>query len=245
MKNVMIIGATSGIARSCAYQFAANGSNLVLAGRNIQELEKIAGDIRIRFNVNIIVKKFEAFDYDTHEVFFQSASEDIGSLDGIIVAHGYLGDQQEAQSNWGEAQKIIETNYTSAVSIFNMAANYFEQKQSGFICGISSVAGDRGRQSNYMYGSAKGGLSVYLQGLRNRLSKSNVHVLTVKPGFVDTKMTYGQEGMFLVAQPEDVAFQLYKALRGKRNIAYLPWFWKYIMFVIKSVPEPIFKRMKL
>jgi len=138
---------------------------------------------------------------------------------------------------------MIDVNYTSAVSILNIAANYFEERQRGFIGAISSVAGDRGRQSNYIYGSTKAGLSVYLEGLRNRLHASGVQVLTIKPGMVDTKMTYGVVyDSPLLASPTKVAQDISKGIEKKRNVLYTPWFWIVIMFIIKIIPEFIFKR---
>ncbi|TCP57797.1 short-subunit dehydrogenase [Tumebacillus sp. BK434] len=245
MKNVLILGATSGIAKALAYYFAEQEHNLLLAGRDLEELQLIAQDINIRHGVEVTVHKFDALDYDGHADFFTTCLEAAGELDGLVLAYGYLGDQKRAENEFAEARRVIETNYLSAVSVLNIAANYFETRKDGFLCVLSSVAGDRGRQSNFMYGSAKGGLSLYLQGLRNRLSKSNVSVLTVKPGFVDTKMTFGQPGMFLVAQPEAVAKAIYKMILKKKDVAYTPFFWRYIMLIIKSVPERIFKRLSL
>lgn len=140
---------------------------------------------------------------------------------------------------------MIDVNFTSYVSILEKAASYLEQERTGFIGVISSVAGDRGRQSNYIYGSSKGALSVYLQGLRNRLFSSGVHVATIKPGFVDTQMTYGLNGLFLVAKPEDVAKRVYESIRKERDVIYVPGFWAVMMFIIKSIPERIFKRLEL
>jgi decaprenylphospho-beta-D-erythro-pentofuranosid-2-ulose 2-reductase len=245
MKNVLILGATSGIAKALAYEFAKKEHNLLLAGRDVEELTLIAKDIRIRHGVSVSVHRFDALDYDGHAGFFAKCVEEAGELEGLVLAYGYLGDQKKAEEDFQEARLVIETNYLSAVSVLNLAANYFEAKKGGFLCVLSSVAGDRGRQSNFMYGSAKGGLSLYLQGLRNRLSKSNVQVLTVKPGFVDTKMTFGQKGMFLVAKPEDVAAAIYKKIQKKADVAYTPFFWKYIMLIIRSIPERIFKRLSL
>jgi decaprenylphospho-beta-D-erythro-pentofuranosid-2-ulose 2-reductase len=140
---------------------------------------------------------------------------------------------------------MVAVNYLGAMSVLDQCANLLATAGAGFIVGISSVAGDRGRQSNYYYGSAKAGLTAYLSGLRNRLSGQGVQVLTVKPGFVDTAMTYGLEGMFLVASPEDVGRQIVRAVEKRRNTVYLPWFWRYIMLIIRHIPEFLFKRLKL
>src|SRR5205814_6837372 len=138
---------------------------------------------------------------------------------------GYLGDQAAAQADFAEARQIIETNLTGCVSVLNFIANEFESRRSGFICALCSVAGDRGRQSNYLYGAAKGGLAIYLAGLRNRLFGSGVRVLTVKPGFVDTPMTFGRQGLFLVASPEGVARAILTAIQRGQDVASIPWFW--------------------
>lgn len=245
MKKVLILGATSGIASAIAYKLAASEkSELLLAGRNLEEINGIAKDIAIRFQVETHSKVFEATNIESHEQFFQDSLK-LMDVDTVILCYGYLGDQKIGEVDFAEAKSIIEVNFTSCVSILLIIATYFESKKNGAICAISSVAGDRGRQSNYLYGSAKGALALFLQGLRNRLSKSNVHVLTVKPGFVDTKMTYGQSGMFLVAKPETVANDVYKALLKKKNTLYTPFFWRWIMLIIKTIPESIFKKMSL
>ena len=165
---------------------------------------------------------------------------------GVISAIGYLGDQKKAQSNFREANKILDTNYTGITSLFNVIANDFEKRGSGFIVGISSVAGDRGRKSNYFYGSAKAAFTTYLSGLRNRLYEANVHVLTVKPGFVNTQMTAKMDlPTKLTAQPEEVAKDIYDAQNSKKDQLYTKWYWKWIMIIIKLIPEFKFKKKKL
>jgi len=164
----------------------------------------------------------------------------------VVAAFGYLGDQDKAQSDFQEAQKIIQTNFTGAVSILEIVATDFEHRGRGFIIGMGSVAGERGRQSNYVYGAAKGALGTYLSGLRNRLCKRGVQVITVLPGFIDTKMTRGM-GLpaLLTATPQQVAADIFAAYRKSKNTIYTRWFWRWIMTVIKSIPEPIFKRLSL
>jgi decaprenylphospho-beta-D-erythro-pentofuranosid-2-ulose 2-reductase len=245
MKYVIILGATSGIASALAYKLAEEKYNIILAGRDEEALNALSKDITIRYNVKTIVKRFEALNYNSHDAFFNECLNEVNAIDGIVLCYGYLGNQGEGEHDFSIAKEIIDVNYTSPVSILSISANYFETQKRGFICAISSVAGDRGRQSNYFYGSAKGALALFLQGLRNRLSKSSVHVITVKPGFVDTRMTFGQEGMFLVAKPERVAKDIYKAIKNNKNILYTPFFWYWIMGIIKSIPENIFKKMKL
>jgi decaprenylphospho-beta-D-erythro-pentofuranosid-2-ulose 2-reductase len=245
MKNVLIIGATSGIANAFSHEAAKQGINLILAGRHIDKLKILKNDLTIRYKINSQVIFFDALDYRSHPDFFAQCIETFPLLDGVLLAYGHMEDQQEVEKNLDLAHQVIEVNYVSAVSILSLVANFFENKQSGVIAAISSVAGDRGRQSNYLYGSSKGALNLFLQGLRNRLSKANVHVLTIKPGFVDTKMTYGLNGMFLVASPELVGKKILMAVQSKKDLVYIPWFWKYIMLIIKMIPEKIFKKLAL
>ena len=241
---VLILGATSAIARATANAFAARGDALYLASRDDDELRRIAADIRLRYGVEVYHGLFDAEVTATHEAFFKSVIAAMPELSGMVLAFGYLGDQRAAR-DFSVGAKVIASNFTGAVSILSQCANYLELLQRGFIIGISSVAGDRGRQSNYVYGAAKGALSLYLQGLRNRLHPGGVRVITVKPGFVDTAMTYGLPGMVLVASPQYIGECIVRALGRSADIVYLPWFWRYIMLIIKLIPEPVFKRLKL
>jgi short-subunit dehydrogenase len=239
------MGATSGLASNLAKEFAAHKFDLVLGGRDRDELNALASDISLRNSVRASILLFDALDQQTHAESLRSFLSETGNaLACAVICVGYLGDQVKGQSDWEEARSILETNFTGCVSALNVLANHFELRRTGFICAISSVAGDRGRQSNYLYGAAKAGLSVYLQGLRNRLFPAGVRVITVKPGFVDTSMTYGRPGMFLVASPESVAQGIFKAIVKGTSVVYLPWFWHPIMLVVKSIPEAIFKRLK-
>lgn len=241
---ILILGATSAIARATAAAFAKQGSALYLASRNADELLRIAIDLQLRYGVEVHYGAFDAEATETHEAFFQSVVKTLPDLNGVVLAFGYLGDQMAAR-DFKLGEKIIASNFTGAASILSHCANYFESLQSGFIIGISSVAGDRGRQSNYVYGAAKGALSLYLEGLRNRLFPSGVRVITIKPGFVDTAMTYGLPGLFLVASPQDIGARIVRTLGKSSDVVYLPWFWRYIMLIIRHVPEQIFKRLKL
>jgi decaprenylphospho-beta-D-erythro-pentofuranosid-2-ulose 2-reductase len=241
---VLILGATSAIARATAVAFAARGAALYLAARDEEELSRIAADLRIRYGVEVRHGQFDAEATDTHAEFFRSVLETMPQLSGVVLAFGYLGDQQAAR-DFAVGAKVIVANFTGAASILGLCADHFEQAQRGFIIGIASVAGDRGRQSNYVYGSAKGALSLYLQGLRNRLYPSGVRVITIKPGFVDTAMTFGLPGLFLVASPQYVGKRIVAALDRSADVVYLPWFWRYIMLAIRLIPERLFKRMKL
>jgi len=241
---VLILGATSAIARATAAAFAAKGKPIYLAARDLDELRRSAADLHLRYGVEVRYGLFDAEQTETHAAFLQSVIDEMQGLRGVVLAFGYLGDQQAAR-DFSVGAKVIASNFTGAASILSHCANYFEPLQRGFIIGISSVAGDRGRQSNYVYGAAKGALSLYLQGLRNRLFASGVRVITVKPGFVDTAMTYGLPGLFLVASPQAIGERIVAALDKSADVVYLPWFWRYIMLIIKHIPEPIFKRLKL
>ncbi|HEX8707282.1 MAG TPA: SDR family oxidoreductase [Pyrinomonadaceae bacterium] len=242
---VLILGATSAIARATAASFAARGYSLFLAGRDLAELERLASDLRIRYGTEVRCGHFDAEDYPAHARFLKEARAEMGGLRGVLLAFGYLGDQALALGDERERELIVARNFTGAVSVLEHCAAALEEEGGGFIIGISSVAGDRGRQSNYIYGSAKGALAIYLQGLRNRLARGGVHVMTVKPGFVDTAMTYGMEGLFLVASPRYIGERIVRAVEKGRDIVYLPWFWRYLMLVIRLIPEPAFKRLKL
>lgn len=242
--NLLILGGNSDIGFAIAREFARKeGANIILASRDTELLKKKARDIELRYQVKAQAVYFNATDYESHAEFYEKLDQ---KPDGVIVAFGFLGEQEKAQRDFQEARRIVETNYIGALSILEVIAADFEIKGSGFIIGISSVAGDRGRQSNYIYGSAKGAFAIYLSGLRNRLSRSNVRVITVLPGFVRTKMTRDlklQE--ILMSEPEDVAQDIFRAYRKGRDIIYVKWFWRLIMLSIRLIPENIFKRMRL
>ena len=243
MSYVLIVGAKSDIAKAVAREYAKNGYDLYLASRDSNELEEFANDIRVRTQKEVQIVELDILDYKTHQAFYDSLDK---KPLGVISAIGYLGEQNKAQLAFEEAQRIIDTNYTGVVSLFNIIANDFEKRKSGFIVGISSVAGDRGRKSNYIYGSAKSALTAYLSGLRNRLYDAQVQVLTVKPGFVATKMTEGMDlPKKLTAQPEEVAEDIYKAQQKGKSVIYTKWIWRYIMMIIKMIPEWKFKGMSI
>jgi len=245
-RTVLILGATSAIARAVSREFARRGYDLLLAGRDPDELHGLATDLAVRYGVKAEGRTFDALALETHGAFVEDCrrrSED--SLAGVVLCFGYLGDQSFAQKDLFEARRILDTNLLGAVSILSLLANHFEEKRNGFLCALSSVAGDRGRQSNYVYGAAKAGLTVFLQGLRNRLFSSGVGVVTIKPGFVDTQMTYGRPGLFLVASPETAARHIVSAALKGKDQAYVPRFWWPVMLLIRLIPEKLFKRMRL
>ncbi len=243
MSYILIIGAKSDIAKSVARKYAENGYDIYLAARNSSELEDFANDINLRTQKTAICLDLDILDIASHESFYNRLEE---KPLGIISVAGYLGEQDKAQVDFNESKKIIDTNYVGIVSLINIVANDFEKRKSGFIVGISSVAGDRGRKSNYIYGSAKAALTTYLSGLRNRLHEANIQVLTVKPGFVATKMTEGMDlPEKLTAQPEEVANDIFNAQQKGKNVLYSKWIWRWVMVIIKSIPEFQFKKMSI
>lgn len=243
MSYVLIIGAKSDIAKAVAREYAKNGYDLYLAGRNIKELDNFVTDLKVRSKQQIKSIECNILDFKNHEKIYKQLEE---KPLGVITAVGLLGEQVQAQSEFEHANTIINTNYTGLVSFLNLVANDFEQRKSGFVVGISSVAGDRGRKSNYIYGSAKAALTTYLSGLRNRLVSANVHVLTVKPGFVATQMTKDMDlPEKLTAQPKNIAEDIFNAQQKNKNILYTKWQWRWIMLIIKSIPEFIFKKLSI
>jgi short-subunit dehydrogenase len=243
MAVMVILGATSDIARATAVAFGREGWDLHLAGRDAAALQHSATDLALRTGREVTWSRFDAADPASHQAFWEAVAPE---AEGILCAVGMLGDQRAAERDQALAQTILQANFTGLVPLLSLAANTFEERGRGLIIGIGSVAGDRGRATNYLYGSAKAGFAAFLSGLRNRLAARGVHVMTVKPGFVATGMT---EGMTLPAKltatPEQVAADIVAAAARKRNIVYTLWFWRWIMWIITHIPEGIFKRLTL
>jgi decaprenylphospho-beta-D-erythro-pentofuranosid-2-ulose 2-reductase len=241
--TTLILGATSDMAIALAKLLASQGHHLHLAARNTEFLKSLKSDIEIRSGVSVGIYSLDALQFETHASFYNSLQP---KPEAVVLFFGYLGDHAKAINDWNECKRILDTNYTGAVSILNVVASDFENRKQGTIVGVSSVAGDRGRMSNYLYGSAKAGLTAYLSGLRNRLFHAGVHVVTIKPGFVRTQMTEGLKlPPMITGEPEQVAKSIFRALRKKQNSIYVLPIWSIIMFVIKSIPESLFKRLKL
>jgi len=242
----LVLGASSAIARAFARVAAQDGADILLAGRDRDDLEKSAADIAIRTGRRAIVLDFDATDLTSHAALIERARReaDAGTLN-IFLAFGTMPSQAEIDADASLAVRTIESNFIGAVSVLQHAAPVLEAKKRGAVIALSSVAGDRGRLKNYVYGSAKAGLSAYLQGLRARLFRSGVTVTTVKPGFVDTAMTFGLPGMFLVASPDAVARACLAAAKRGREEIYVPFFWRGIMTIIRNIPERIFKRLSI
>ena len=247
MTDILIFGATSAIANACARRWVSQGNNVVLVGRNQQKLDSQLADLKVRASAD---QKIEAISsdlnlIDDHQALFEKATSCLGNLDVVLIAHGSLPDQAACEQSVALTMEEITTNALSTVSLLTIAANQFEAQQSGVIAAISSVAGDRGRQSNYIYGSAKGMVTLFMQGLRNRLAKKGVAVVTIKPGFVDTPMTADFKKGLLWAQPDTIAKAIVGAIEKQKNEVYTPWFWYWIMQIIRHIPETIFKRLSL
>ncbi|MBD9413568.1 SDR family oxidoreductase [Pseudomonas sp. PDM16] len=245
MQKLLIIGATSAIAEATARRFALRGYRLHLLGRNGERLASLADDLRVRGASAANHAFFDANDLDSHPAVLDAAIAELGGLDMVLIAHGTLGDQKACEQSVELTMQELKTNVLSVIGLLTTLANHFEAQGHGSIAVIGSVAGDRGRQSNYVYGTAKGALALFLQGMRNRLSKRGVQVLTIKPGFVDTPMTASFPKGPLWATPDKVAEDIEKAIDKRRDVLYTPGFWRLIMLIIKSVPEAIFKRLSL
>ena len=245
MRRVLALGATSAIVAETLRCFAADGDSLMLVGRSLEKLERVALDLKAHGASAVHSIAADLADSAAHRGLFVEIEKLFPTFDTVIIGYGSLPDQKICQREASLAEQAIRTNFLSAVSLLTVLANCLEGRVGSVIAVITSVAGDRGRQSNYVYGCAKAGLSVFLQGLRNRLSCQGVCVLTIKPGFVDTPMTGGLKKGLLFASPESVGRGIYNAICRRRDVVYLPWYWCIIMLIIRHIPEPIFKRLKL
>ena len=245
MKNIVIVGASSAIAEASARIWAKQGNRLVLVGRNSENLAVMAADLKIRGAKLVEVYCADLNDLKLHEDILQFAIDSMGSIDLILIAHGTLPDQGLTQQSVELTMKELSTNALSTISLLTLVANVFESQKSGSIAVITSVAGDRGRQSNYIYGSAKAMVTTFLSGLRQRLTPQGISVITIKPGFVDTPMTKEFKKGLLWAQPQQVAKSIVKACEKGSSVIYTPSFWALIMLIIKIIPERIFQKLKI
>jgi decaprenylphospho-beta-D-erythro-pentofuranosid-2-ulose 2-reductase len=243
--RVLIIGATSAIAGETAKAYAEDGSRLFLTGRNAAKLAAVGDDLRVRGAAQVHTAILDVSQISRHREVLDSAIATLGGLDVALIAHGTLPDQAGCQQRVADAVEALHVNFTATIALLTELANYFEGQRSGCIAVIASVAGDRGRQSNYVYGAAKGGVERFLQGLRNRLYRSGVAVVTIKPGLVATPMTAAMKQNPLFASARRVGRGIHRAIERRRDVVYIPWFWRPLMAVIKSFPERIFKRLHL
>ena len=243
MKNILIIGATSAIAKECAKIWAERGDKLFLVARNEENVKNIAENL---INKNNIFTKTFCFDFNhlnEHVRMLDMAEKELENIDLVLIAHGTLLDQKECEANVELAITEIKNNALSTVSLLTHLANRFERKKKGTIAVISSVAGERGRASNYVYGSSKALVTTFASGLRQRLNKYNVKVLTIKLGLVDTPMTSKFKKGLLWSTPQNVAKKIVQSIDSGKDEVYLPGFWYLIFLVIKSIPNSIFKKL--
>jgi decaprenylphospho-beta-D-erythro-pentofuranosid-2-ulose 2-reductase len=243
--NVLIIGASSAIAHETAKCFARDGACLFLVARDPYKLTTIADDLKVRGAKRVDTYTLDLTALDQHQEMLDAACSTLGSIDMLLIAHGTLGNQQRCEQSVEETMQELTTNVLSTISLLTLSANYFEQQRRGCIAVITSVAGDRGRRSNYVYGTAKAAVSTFLQGLRARLYQAGVAVVTIKPGYVDTPMTAAVRKNPLFASAHTVGEGTYKAMLSGKEVVYLPWFWLPILLLVRCIPERIFKRLPL
>lgn len=244
-RTVLVLGATSPIARAIAREYARGGARVALGARDQDEAGRLAADLRVRFGVASQAYPFDARRFGEHPDFVRRVIADNGPIDVAVVAFGDLGDRRRSIEDFEAARAVLETNYVGTASVCEALARDMGRQGHGTIVGIGSVAGDRGRYSNYFYGSAKGGMALYLQGLRARMYHEGVHVMTVKPGFVDTPMTWGLRGRVPIASPEAFARAVARSVELRSDVLYFPWFWRWVMAVVRAVPESRWKKLKI
>ncbi len=245
MKKIVVIGATSAISEAFCRKYIEEGNSFYLVSRRTKLLEQIKDDLLVRGASRVEILKFDINDTQEHEGMLSQANDFLNGIDVVLIAHGSLPNQAKCEKSFEDTYSELMTNAISVISLLTYVANYFEKQRSGLIIVITSVAGDRGRKSNYVYGTAKGALSIFMQGLRNRLSNSGVNVITIKPGLIDTPMTKEFRKGMLWSSPSVVAQGMINAIENNRSEVYLPRYWYYIMFLIKCIPENIFKRLSL
>jgi len=245
MKNILVVGATSAIAGDVMKRYAAEQANFYLVGRNADRLSVVASDLSARGAGDVHSFPADVSERERLSAIISSATQALGTIDVALIAHGILPDQEEYASDAAKVIESFEVNAISVIYLMTVIANVMETQGSGVLAVISSVAGDRGRKSNYVYGSAKAAVNAYLEGLRGRLADTGVTVLTIKPGMVDTPMTSHLEKSALFATPEKVGGSIYQAINKETEVLYTPWFWKPIMTVIKHIPGRIFKKMSI
>jgi decaprenylphospho-beta-D-erythro-pentofuranosid-2-ulose 2-reductase len=244
-KKILVLGATSGIAEATCRIWASQGASLFLIARNAEKLAAVAADLKTRGATYVDTAVADLDDTDHHPELLAHAINSLTGMDVAYLAHGILGNQAEAERDFNNAAQILHTNLTAPVSLLTWLANYCVQRRAGVLAVISSVAGDRGRKSNYVYGASKAGLSAFLGGLRNRVDREGVTVLSIKPGPTRTAMTTGMPRSEKFADPNAVAQSIVKAIDARADVLYVPFQWQPIMFVIRNIPERIFKKLNL
>jgi short-subunit dehydrogenase len=243
--NILALGATSAIAEATLRLFAERGARFFLVARNPDKLAAVAGDLLTRGASHVATHVMDLDDTAGHSAMLAAAAENLGTIELALLAHGVLGDQLQAEARFPIAEAILETNFIAPVSLITWLANYFEASHQGTLAVISSVAGDRGRKSNYVYGASKGALNIFVDGVRNRIDRSGVCVLTIKPGFVATPMTAHLPQNALFATPSKVASGIFNAVKKRKDVVYVPAFWAVIMVILRMVPRRIFKKLNV
>ena len=243
--NILALGATSAIAEATLRLFAERGARFFLVARNPDKLAAVAGDLLTRGASHVATHVMDLDDTAAHSAMLAAAAENLGTIELALLAHGVLGDQLQAEASFPIAEAILGTNFIAPVSLITWLANYFEASHQGTLAVISSVAGDRGRKSNYVYGASKGALNIFVDGVRNRIDRSGVHVLTIKPGFVATPMTAHLPQNALFATPSKVAVGIFNAVKKRKDVVYVPAFWAVIMLILRMVPRRIFKKLNV
>ena len=243
--NILALGATSAIAEATLRLFAARGARLFLVARNADKLNAVAADLRTRGASSVATHVMDLDDTAAHPDMLAAAADNLGTIELALLAHGILGDQQQAEVSYSVTETILGTNFMAPVSLITWLANYFEASHQGTLAVISSVAGDRGRKSNYVYGASKGALNIFVDGVRNRIDRAGVHVLTIKPGFVATPMTAHLPQNALFAQPSKVAAGILSAIQKRKDVVYVPAFWAVIMLILRLIPRRIFKKLNV
>jgi short-subunit dehydrogenase len=244
-RKILVLGATSGIAEATCRIWAAQGASLFLVARNAEKLAAVAADLKIRGARYIDTAVVDLDDTEQHPALLAHAVNSLTGMDIAYLAHGILGDQAEAEQDFNAAAQILYTNLMAPISLLTWLANFCVQRHAGTLAVISSVAGDRGRKSNYLYGASKAGLSAFLGGLRNRIDREGVTVLSIKPGPTRTSMTAAMPKSEKFADVDSVAESIVKAIDKGKDVLYVPFQWQPIMFVIRNIPERIFKKLNL
>jgi decaprenylphospho-beta-D-erythro-pentofuranosid-2-ulose 2-reductase len=226
-------------------RLAARNVHWMLVARNPRKLSVVAQDLLTRGAPAVETWILDLDDTRAHPELLAATVERLGGIDMALIAHGVLGDQPAAEKDFEIAAAILHTNFLSTVSLITWLTNYFQARRSGVLAVISSVAGDRGRKSNYVYGTSKGALNIFLDGVRNRVDRDGVQVLTIKPGFVATPMTAHLPQNALFASPDQIAGGIVRAVERRKDVVYVPWFWAGIMLLIRLIPGRFFKKLNL